>query len=248
MRYWPTRHVASTAPAIPDALTEAQLGQWKLLDAFQRRLAPHLARRRETPTEADLRRTLFAGQYVSLLLFGLLNPVLKTTRALCAASHFKRVQAESDGPPVSLASFSAMQQVVEPELLAGVLRQMSSEALPVFGEDRVRQHVQELIANDGTLLPALPRMVWARSRRAGGPLGASGGRGPYFSPFYQSPRLGRRIGRADLPLPVADRTVFQVDQMRAGLSALDGGVPSGHDPPGLLRAHRLGVAGPVDRA
>jgi hypothetical protein len=31
----------------------------------------------------------------------------------------------------------------------------------VFGDDRVRQHVQELIANDGTLLPALPRMAWA---------------------------------------------------------------------------------------
>jgi hypothetical protein len=54
-----------------------------------------------------------------------------------------------------------MQQVVEPELLAGVLREMSSEALPVFGDHRVRQHVQELIANDGTLLPALPRMAWA---------------------------------------------------------------------------------------
>jgi len=161
VRYWPTRRVASTAPVTPDTLTEAQLGQWKLLGAFQRRLAPHLDRRHKTPTEADPRRTLFAGQYVSLLLFGLLNPVLKTTRALCAASHFERVQAESQGPPVSLASFSAMQQVVEPELLAGVLREMSSEALPVFGDQRVHQHVQELIANDGTLLPALPRMAWA---------------------------------------------------------------------------------------
>jgi hypothetical protein len=117
--------MASTAPAIPDTLTEAQLGQWKLLGAFQRRLAPHLGRRPKTPTEADARRTLFVGQYVSLLFFGLLNPVLKTARALCAASHFERMQAESQGPPVSLASFSAMQQVVEPELLAGVLREMS---------------------------------------------------------------------------------------------------------------------------
>ena len=71
------------------------------------------------------------------------------------------MQAESQGPPVSLASFSAMQQVVEPELLAGVLREMSAEAGPVFGDKRVSQHVQELIANDGTLLPALPRMAWA---------------------------------------------------------------------------------------
>jgi hypothetical protein len=153
--------VASTASAIPDKLTEAQLRQWKLLEAFQRRLAPHLERRVQTPTEADPRRTLFVGQYVSLLLFGLLNAVLKTTRALCAASHFERLQAESGGPPISLASFSAMQQVVEPELLAGVLHEMSAEALPLFGDDRVRRHVQELIANDGTLLPALPRMAWA---------------------------------------------------------------------------------------
>jgi hypothetical protein len=153
--------VASTASAIPDKLTEAQLRQWKLLEAFQRRLAPHLERRVQTPTEADPRRTLFVGQYVSLLLFGLLNAVLKTTRALCAASHFERLQAESGGPPISLASFSAMQQVVEPELLSGVLHEMSAEALPLFGDDRVRQHVQELIANDGTLLPALPRMAWA---------------------------------------------------------------------------------------
>ena len=153
--------MASTASSLPDTLTEAQLRQWKLLEAFQRRLAPHLERRVPTPTEADPRRTLFVGQYVSLLLFGLLNPVLKTTRALCAASHFERLQAESGGPPVSLASFSEMQQVVELELLAGVLREMSSEALPVFGDDRVRRHVQELIANDGTLLPALPRMAWA---------------------------------------------------------------------------------------
>jgi hypothetical protein len=153
--------VATTASAIPVTLSEAQLRHWKLLDAFQCRLAPHLERRGQTPTEADPRRTLFAGQYVCLLLFGLLNPVLKTIRAICAASHFERVQAESGGPPVSLASFSAMQQVVQPELLAGVLRELSSEALPLFGDDRVRQHVQELIANDGTLLPALPRMAWA---------------------------------------------------------------------------------------
>ena len=124
-------------------------------------MAPHLKGRRQTPTETDPRRTLQVGPYLSLMLLGLFNPVLKTTRALCVASRFARVQAESGCPAVSLASFSAMQQVVEPELLAGLLREMSAQALPVFGEDRVRQQVKELIANDGTLLPALPRMAWA---------------------------------------------------------------------------------------
>ena len=153
--------MASTAHATSDKLTEAQLRNWRLLEAFQTRLAPHLKRRPPSPTETDPRRTVFVGPYLSLMLLGLFNPVLKTARALCAASHFERVQAESGGAPVSLASFSAMQQVVEPELLAGLLREMSAEALPVFGEDRVRQQVKELIANDGTLLPALPRMAWA---------------------------------------------------------------------------------------
>jgi hypothetical protein len=153
--------VASSAPATSDKLTEAQLRNWRLLAAFQTRLAPHLERRLPSPTETDPRRTVFVGPYLSLLLLGLFNPVLKTTRALCAASRFERVQVESGCASVSLASFSAMQQVVEPELLAGLLREMSAEALPVFGEDRVRQQVKELIANDGTLLPALPRMAWA---------------------------------------------------------------------------------------
>ena len=153
--------MASTAPATSNELTEAQLRNWSLLGAFQGRLAPHLERRLQTATEADPRRTLYVGPYLSLMLLGLFNPVLETTRALCAASRFKRVQAESGCASVSLASFSAMQQVVEPELLAGLLREMSAEALPVFGDDRVRQQVKELIANDGTLLPALPRMAWA---------------------------------------------------------------------------------------
>ena len=51
--------------------------------------------------------------------------------------------------------------MVDPELLAGLLRSLSAEALPVFGDARVRAKVGELVAIDGTLLPALPRMAWA---------------------------------------------------------------------------------------
>lgn len=91
----------------------------------------------------------------------MLNPVIKTMRALCAASHFERMQAEVCNGPVSLGSFSEMQEVVDPELLAGMLRTLGGEALPVFGSEAERAKVGELFANDGTLLPALPRMAWA---------------------------------------------------------------------------------------
>jgi hypothetical protein len=152
-------------------LDERQLHHWKLLQAFQQRLEPVLANRDKTPTELDPRRRLEAGGYLSMMLFALLNPVIKSTRALCAASSLKRMQEEVCGGPVSLASFSEMQAVCDPDLLAGLLRELATEAQPVFGDKRVQAQVGDLTANDGTLLPALPRMAWAlwqdESNRAG---------------------------------------------------------------------------------
>lgn len=146
--------------SIHASLTEDQLHNWKLLEAFQRELEPRLAQAAASDPSAP-ERQLTPGAYLSMTLFGLLNPALKSTRALCAASQFKRMQEEVSGQPVKLTSFSEMQHVCDPELLAGLLRDLSSRALPVFGEDRLRAQVQDLIVNDGTLLPALPRMAWA---------------------------------------------------------------------------------------
>jgi hypothetical protein len=153
--------VADTVAKPEPKFTVAQLSNWKLLEEFQRRLQPVLDQAPPTPTEQDPRRKLLSADYFSMMLFALLNPVLKTTRAISAASQFERRQAEVCGRPVSLGSFSAMQHLVEPELLAGLLRSLAAEAQPVFGDERVRTQVKELIANDGTLLPALPRRAWA---------------------------------------------------------------------------------------
>lgn len=124
-------------------------------------MEPILATAPKAGTELDPRRTLLGADYFSLLLFALLHPAIKTARALCGASHFKKMQAEVCREPVSLASFSEMQSVVDADLLAGLLRSLAQEATPVFGDPRVREKVQALLANDGTLLPALPRMAWA---------------------------------------------------------------------------------------
>jgi len=150
---------ASHPPSL--AFTSAELGNWKLLAEFQRRLEPILNAAPKSNTELDSRRTLLSSDYFSLVLFALLNPAIKTARALCGGSHLARMQAEVCREPVSLASFSEMQSVADPEILAGLLYSLSSEALPVFGDPRVREKVHDLIANDGTLLPALPRMAWA---------------------------------------------------------------------------------------
>ena len=114
--------MANTAAKRASAVTEAELAKWKLLAAFQQRLRPVLEKAPPTPTEQDPRRQLLPAEYFSMLLFGLLNPVLESTRALCAATTMERMQAEVSRRKVSLGSFSEMQHLVEPELLAGVIR------------------------------------------------------------------------------------------------------------------------------
>jgi hypothetical protein len=142
-------------------LSAADLRNWKLLAEFQRRLQPVLEKAPVSATELDTRRRRLSADYFSLILFGLLNPVLKTMRGLVEASALPRMKVEVCRHQVSLGSFSEMQHLVDPELLAGLLRSLAGEAGPSFGDAKVREQVGELIANDGTLLPALPRMAWA---------------------------------------------------------------------------------------
>ena len=71
---------------------------WKLLDEFRRRLAKVQASSPKLEACPGSReRLLLEGDYLKLILFcffGLFNPVIKTMRGLCFASHLKRVQDE----------------------------------------------------------------------------------------------------------------------------------------------------------
>ena len=155
---WFARRVVTATANLKPPLCEDQLHHWKLLEQFQQHLAPRLAR---AGASAAADHLLTASDYFSFQLFTLLNPALKSARSLCVASRFQRVQQEVCRQPVKLTSFSEMQHVADPELLAGQLRDLAAQALPTFGDARLRAQVGELIATDGTLLPALPRMAWA---------------------------------------------------------------------------------------
>jgi len=150
--------VVTVADNARPPLREDQLHNWKLLRQFQRHLAPRLA---GAGASAAADHQLTASDYLSFQLFALLNPALKSARSLCSASRFQRVQQEVCRQSVKLTSFSEMQHVCDPGLLAGLLRDLATQALPTFGAARLRAQVGELIATDGTLLPALPRMAWA---------------------------------------------------------------------------------------
>jgi hypothetical protein len=146
-----------------EKIDEKKLRSWKLLDDFRRRLAKIRA---EMPPPPEKRpggpeRLLLEEDYFSLMLFGMLNPVLDTMRGLCAASHLERVQNEVGNRKVSLGSFSEAQGVFDPELLKGVFLDLVGENQTSWGDARLSHLADKLKLVDGTLLPALPRMHWA---------------------------------------------------------------------------------------
>lgn len=152
------------------------LSSWNLIDDFRRRLAlvrtrlapPESSESPEAPEAPEARggpeRKLLEEDYFSLLLFGLLNPVVDSMRGLCAASHLGRVQQEICSRPVSLGSFSEAQAVFDPDLLKEVFMELTAEVCAggaKWGDPRLAPLAGKLKAVDGTLLPALPRMLWA---------------------------------------------------------------------------------------
>ena len=146
-----------------EKIDEKKLRSWKLLDDFRRRLAKIRA---EMPPPPEKRpggpeRLLLEEDYFSLMLFGMLNPVLDTMRGLCAASHLERVQNEVGNRKVSFGSFSEAQRVFDPELLKGVFLDLVGENQTSWGDARLSHLADKLKLVDGTLLPALPRMHWA---------------------------------------------------------------------------------------
>ena len=146
-------------------LSERDLSRWRLVQDFQRRLARAAAQRSLPPTWSDPQRRLQQADYLSLFLLGLLNPVVRTMRGLCAASHLQRVQAEVCGRPVSLGSFSEAQAVVDPELLAAVFQEASQELKERGAPGRAGP--PRWLIQDSSLFEALPRMYWALWRRQG---------------------------------------------------------------------------------
>jgi len=150
------------APTL-QTLQESDLKSWKLLDQFRQRLKPVLEAMAPSASATDPRREVLAEDYFCLLLFGLFNPALKSMNALCHASGRFAKMREVCSRPMAKSSFSEAQHVFEPEVLAGVLRQLAREAKgrAEFGDERVRQAVQALTLVDGTVLRALNRMAWA---------------------------------------------------------------------------------------
>lgn len=147
-----------------EQLSEAQLSRWRLIEEFEQRLERASEATPEPSTFADPRRRLGQKDYLSLLLFGLFNPVVDSMRGLCAASRLARVQEQVCSGAVSLGSFSEAQAVIDPALLERVFNELAAEQLNAQSsvvDGRLESYRQQLLVVDSTLWRALPRMAWA---------------------------------------------------------------------------------------
>jgi hypothetical protein len=151
-------------------IRETELSQWGLIKAFGERVAELASKRKVGATWSDPRRRLQHGEYLSLFLMGLVNPVVRTMRALCVASRLERVQREVCGHRVSLGSFSEAQSLVEPAFLEALFEQLAGEFKGPPPKDPREANLYWL-AQDSSLWRALPRMDWAiyGGGRAGAP-------------------------------------------------------------------------------
>ena len=141
-------------------LTEKDLSKWKLIDNFHDALAPVLQSAQLHQSFDDPDRQLSVSRYLSLFLFGLFNPVVESMRGICAISSLKKVQETTGSGKVSLGSFSETQHLLDPDLLKEVFARLVAQT-PVGAKADPRLAHLELIAQDGSLWRALPRMAWA---------------------------------------------------------------------------------------
>lgn len=113
-----------------------------------------------TDTDKARNRRFFADHYAALLLLYFFNPVLTSRNALLQASRLAKVQAFCGGRAVSAGSFSEAQHLFDPALLEGLVRELAGR-VPDAQVPKDWDCLKNLTAVDGSLLPALPRMVWA---------------------------------------------------------------------------------------
>ena len=106
-------------------------------------------------------RKLFFDQYVVLLLLYFFNPVVTSLRAIHQVSGLKKVQKILGVRKASLGSLSEAGNVFDSQLIEPMLRQLAEKAIPLETDPKLKAIEETLVAVDGTLLRALPKMLWA---------------------------------------------------------------------------------------
>src|SRR4030066_1202803 len=106
-------------------------------------------------------RDLHYDQYLSFILLFYFNPVITSLRGIQEASYLKKVQKRLGVKATSLGSLSEAQGVFDAQLLAPLIPELARKAALLEKDPKLKTLQQTLTAVDGSLLPALPKMLWA---------------------------------------------------------------------------------------
>jgi hypothetical protein len=106
-------------------------------------------------------RDLHYDQYLSLILLYYFSPIITSLRGIQQASSLEKVQQQLRINRTSLGSLSEAQHVFDGQLLAPLIAELAAQAIPLETDRRLATLHQTLTAVDGTLLKALPKMLWA---------------------------------------------------------------------------------------
>jgi hypothetical protein len=149
----------------------SDLKYFDFIKTFQKQFDALEPQRTKTKSELSSNRNFFARDYFSLFLFSFINPAITSMNGLCKISHIEKIHRDVCSHSVSPGTFSESQNIFEPEPLKKIVKNLSKKLQPSYGDPRIQRAVKELIATDGTIIKALPRMAWAlwqdESNRAG---------------------------------------------------------------------------------
>ena len=112
-------------------------------------------------------RQLFYDQYATLLLLYFFTPTVTSLRGIQQMSELGKVQQRWGVPRTGVSTLSEAATVFDAALLQDVINELALRAWTQASQGNlaVRAREQELwrdlVAIEGSLLPALPRMVWA---------------------------------------------------------------------------------------
>lgn len=131
------------------------------------KLSPLLARLHDDGCARDKagNRTLHYDQYCLLILLYLFNPIVTSLRGIQQASELDKVQRKLGCPRAALGSLSEAASVFDPERLKEIVAELGLELQALPRDPRLQDVPGALVAVDGTLVAALPKLMEASLRK-----------------------------------------------------------------------------------
>jgi hypothetical protein len=129
-------------------------------------LTPILERLHEHGCQCDRagNRILHYDQYAALILLYFFNPIVTSLRGIQQASELKKVQRLLGCPRAALGSLSEAARVFDADLLRGIIGELVQKLAPLRKDTAFDEIKGILTLVDGSLLPALPKLVAAMWR------------------------------------------------------------------------------------